>query len=223
MAVILQNDPLLLPYILTIIGLIVAFVSGSATNIIKDCFERKRMRKALYSEITLMHDALRNAVKRLANLDESTTEYTKAYDELSTAYQLLQNELRADTYRYVKALPALSQGIKDIKSIDKIYYAFDFYPLHLDLWDINKRSFKKDLWNQVASLRKLCEDMVTVLENLFKAGMLDKKLLLEESDSAPTSREYWKKLLEELPVKEKEPLAEEPKHKKRVLGRLRLR
>src|SRR5665647_2262629 len=99
MAVILQSDSLPLPYILTIVGMIVAFISGSVTNLIKDKIEQMRMRGALYSEIISMHDALRHfsvKLKTIANY-QPPNKMSEANDLMRREVLTLQKKLSGDT------------------------------------------------------------------------------------------------------------------------------
>jgi hypothetical protein len=207
MATILQIDSVSLSLFFTAIGLLVGFFAGSVTNMVKDYFERRRLRGALYSEITLMLDALRTQSAQLKKMEQlKIANDPKAIpkeglDVLTRAWIFLQNELRGDTYRYAKNVPVLSHGIKDIKEIDKIYYVFSFFNIECDRRGIDPLNCKEeDIWAQILLLRIICDSIGELIAGGLAAGDLDKKLLLKESDAAPTARRFWKKLLEERPA-----------------------
>jgi len=201
MAVILQSDSLPLPYVLTIVGMIVAFISGSVTNLIKDKIEQMRMRGALYSEIISMHDALRHfsvKLKTIANY-QPPNKMSEANDLMRREVLTLQKKLSGDTYKYVKAMPALFLGIKDIHNINDIYNEFSNF-LEFDILEVFlSPRHKGDIWEIAALLQDRCQKRIAQLEQSFGVGVLDKRLLLKKA--SPFLDPYWEKILKK-PLKD---------------------
>ncbi|MGA7075329.1 MAG: hypothetical protein WBZ42_02095 [Halobacteriota archaeon] len=199
MAVILQID--LLQFFLALVAAILGFLAASLAPFIKDWDDRRRLRRALYSEIIMMYDALSyisESSKRGNNLSRDNLDdeaWKEGYVVVRRSYGYLKNALRGDTYSYAKALPALYYGIKDIKGIESVYIVLNrFFTIECEVLGLEMTHPRANPWNQMEALEFICTRTVNALDRLFKKGMLDKKLLFKESDPASDSREYWKKI-----------------------------
>ena len=198
MAVILQVD---YTQVFTIIGLIIAFIAGSTTNLISDSITRRRLRRAAYKEIDVMYFTLKNAARRLEEeLGRVTTikGYTPVLKEI---YSILQFNLRADAYKYLKAQPALSLGIKDISAIYNMHFRFSAFPVACEIDGVNPAFFETHPLPQGLALKSACESVRGLAEHILKHD-LDQKLLLKLAN--PAQREELKELFQTLPAEEKE-------------------
>jgi hypothetical protein len=197
--------------LVAISAVILGFLSGSVVaNILKDCVDRRRLRRALYSEIVVMYDALKYIAEDLKkDIDDNTLTWSDRYFRFKHDYGYLKHDLGADAYKYAKETPALFRGLNDVESIDAAYLAFSFFDIELEAADI-KTTLPVDPWDQARRLRAVCMTLLKAVEMCFKTSRLDKKMLLKAADSvASSNKEYLEKLLEE-------PLPEAQQPKKEV-------
>lgn len=206
MAVVLQID--LLPYV---VSAVLGALSVLSVNAYKNWSDRRNIRGALYREITTMHDSLRDTALQLEDaISRGNLPWSESYVEFKRNYGYIQNELRAEVYRYVRATPALYSKIKGIESIDKAYFVLSLFNIECEAHDIKVTQPIDKPLDQIVELAAVCNAILDTFNEFLKTSALDKKLLLKMSDSAHTTKEYWEKLIEE-PISD-EQASEESKH-----------
>jgi len=195
---------------LTIIGLIIAFITGSATNLISDSIKRRRLRRAVYKEIDVMYFALKYALRHLEEelaRVKTDEEYTLPVKEI---YSALQYNLSSDVYKYLKTQPALSLGMKDINDINNLYLRFSAFNVACETDGVNPALFKTQSLPQGRALKGVCEAIIDLIERALKHDInLDQKLLLKLAN--PAQREGLRKLFQTCPAGEIAPSTEEQK------------